>query len=170
MKWAGNDSHVNATIANQLGLYVTMYSPLQMAADTPEHYAPYMDAFQFIKDVAVDWEQTRYLAAEPGDILVIARQPRQETLTGSAKDFNAGRDTWFVGGVTDEEARTADFSLDFLTPGKTYEAVIYADAPDAHYKTNPKAYVITRRNVTAGDTMSVAMAPGGGFAVSLRAL
>jgi hypothetical protein len=169
-EWCGNDSHVNATIANQLGLYVTMYSPLQMAADTPDHYAPFMDAFQFIKDVAVDWDETRYLAAEPGDMLVVARKPRQETLTGSAKAFSAGRDTWFVGGVTDEEARDADFFLDFLTPGKTYEAVIYADAPDAHYATNPQAYEITRRNVAAGDSLSVHMAPGGGFAVSLRAL
>ena len=169
-EWCGNDSHVNATIANQLGLYVTMYSPLQMAADTPDHYAPFTDAFQFIKDVAVDWEETRYLAAEPGDILVIARKPKQETLSGSAKAFSAGRDTWFVGGVTDEEARDADFSLGFLTPGKTYEAVIYADAPDAHYATNPQAYVITRRNVTSADSLSVHMAPGGGFAVSLRAL
>ena len=169
-EWCGNDSHVNATIANQLGLYVTMYSPLQMAADTPDHYAPFMDAFQFIKDVAVDWDETRYLAAEPGDLLVIARRPRQSTLTGSAKAFSAGRDTWFVGGVTDEQARTADFALDFLTPGVTYEAVIYADAADAHYKTNPQAYEITRRNVTASDSLSVRMAPGGGFAVSLRAL
>ena len=169
-EWCGNDSHVNATIANQLGLYVTMYSPLQMAADTPEHYAPFMDAFQFIKDVAVDWDETRYLAAEPGDLLVVARRPKQSSLSGSAKAFSAGRDTWFVGGVTDEQARQADFSLDFLTPGKTYEAVIYADAADADYKTNPQAYEITRRNVTAGDAMSIRMAPGGGFAVSLRAL
>ena len=169
-EWCGNDSHVNATIANQLGLYVTMYSPLQMAADTPEHYAPFMDAFQFIKDVAVDWDETRYLAAEPGDLLVVARRPKQSSLSGSAKAFSAGRDTWFVGGVTDEQARQADFRLDFLTPGKTYEAVIYADAADADFKTNPQAYEITRRNVTAGDTMSIRMAPGGGFAVSLRAL
>ena len=169
-EWCDNDSHVNATIANQLGLYVTMYSPLQMAADTPEHYAPFMDAFQFIKDVAVDWSETRYLAAEPGDMLVIARRPKQSSLTGSAAAFNSGRDTWFVGGVTDEQARTADFALDFLTPGKTYEAVIYADAPDADYETNPQAYTITRRTVTSADSLSVRMARGGGFALSLRAL
>ena len=110
-----------------------------------------------IKDVAVDWEQSRYLFAEPGDYIVVARQARKDG-------------QWFLGGVTDEEARTADFALDFLTPGKTYEAVIYADAPDAHYLTNPQAYQITRRTVTAADSLSVVMAPGGGFGISLRAL
>ncbi|MBQ0097198.1 MAG: glycoside hydrolase family 97 protein [Bacteroidales bacterium] len=166
-EWCGNDSHVNATIANQLALYVTMYSPLQMAADTPEHYAPFMDAFQFIKDVAVDWNQTRYIAAEPGDYLIIARQPRQETLSGSAREFSHGKDTWFLGGVTDENAREFDVALDFLGEGK-YEAVIYADAPDAHYATNPQAYIITNKTVSADDTIHVAMVPGGGVAISFK--
>lgn len=169
-KWCGNKSHVNATIANQLGLYVTMYSPLQMAADAPEHYEPFMDAFQFIKDVAVDWDETRYLAAEPGDYLVIARKPKQSTLTGSAAAFSKGKDTWFVGGVTDEEQRTVTVDLGFLTPGKTYEAVLYTDAEDAHYKTNPQAYRISRSKVTTGDSLQVTMAPGGGFGLSLKAL
>ena len=166
-EWCGNDSHVNATIANQLGLYVTMYSPLQMAADTPEHYEPFMDAFQFIKDVAVDWRQSRYIAAEPGDYLIVARQPKQSTLSGSAKDFSYGRDTWFLGGVTDENAREFDVALDFLGEGD-YEAVIYSDASDADYLSNPQAYSISTRTVTASDTLHIAMAPGGGFAVSFR--
>ncbi|MGN1045883.1 MAG: glycoside hydrolase family 97 C-terminal domain-containing protein, partial [Candidatus Cryptobacteroides sp.] len=169
-EWCGNDSHVNATIANQLSLYVTMYSPLQMAADTPDHYRPFMDAFQFIKDVAVDWDETRYLAAEPNDYVVIARKPKQSSLSGSARDFSLGRDTWFLGGTTDEQERSVSVAMDFLTQGKTYEAVIYADAPDAHYKTNPQAYTITRRFVTAADKIDFTMAPGGGFAVSFRAL
>ena len=169
-EWCGNDSHVNATIANQLSLYVTMYSPLQMAADTPEHYAPFMDAFQFIKDVAVDWDETRYLSAEPGDFIVVARKPKQSTLSGSARDFSAGRDTWFVGGTTDECERTAEVALDFLTEGRTYEAVIYADAPDADYLSNPQAYVITTQQVTSEDSLTLRMAPGGGFAISLRAI
>lgn len=166
-EWCGNNSHVNATIANQLALYVTMYSPLQMAADTPEHYAPYMDAFQFIKDVAVDWNRSVYLAAEPGDYLIVARQPRQETLSGSARSFSAGRDTWFLGGITDEQAREFDVKLDFLGSG-SYEAVIYADSPDAHYLTAPKAYTITKNTVSSSDTLHLAMAPGGGVAVSFR--
>lgn len=166
-EWCGNDSHVNATIANQLALYVTMYSPLQMAADTPEHYAPFMDAFQFIKDVAVDWKQSRYIAAEPGDYLIIARQPRQETLSGSARTFSQGRDTWFLGGVTDENRREFDVALDFLGEGK-YEAIIYADAPDAHYATNPQAYTITDKTVSAADTIHIDMVPGGGVAISFR--
>ena len=166
-EWCGNDSHVNATIANQLALYVTMYSPLQMAADTPEHYAPHMDAFQFIKDVAVDWNRSVYLAAEPGDYLIVARQPRQETLSGSARSFSAGRDTWFLGGITDEQAREFDVKLDFLGSG-SYEAVIYADSPDAHYLTAPKAYTITKNTVSSSDTLHLAMAPGGGVAVSFR--
>ncbi len=166
-EWCGNDSHVNATIANQLGLYVTMYSPLQMAADTPEHYAPYMDAFQFIKDVAADWNRSVYLAAEPGDYIVVARQPRQESLSGSARSFSYGQDTWFLGGVTDEQARELDVRLDFLGEG-SYEATIYADSPDAHYLNNPKAYTITKNTVSADDSLHIAMAPGGGVAVSFR--
>ena len=150
-----NNSHVNATIANQLALYVTLYSPLQMAADVPEHYEQYMDAFRFIKDVAVDWDESRYLLAEPGDMIVIARRAK-----GSAE--------WFVGGVTDENRRTAEFSFDFLDPEKSYVATLYADAPDADYRTNPEAYTIRTGKVTAKSKLKVEMAPGGGFALSIR--
>lgn len=166
-EWCGNDSHVNATIANQLALYVTMYSPLQMAADTPEHYALFPDAFQFIKDVAVDWEETRYLAAEPGEYLIIARKPRQESLSGSAEEFNAGQQTWFLGGVTDENAREFDILADFLGEGE-YEATIYADAPDADCYSNPQAYTVSKMLVRSSDTLHLSMAPGGGIAVSFR--
>ena len=150
-----NNSHVNATIANQLALYVTLYSPLQMAADVPEHYEQYMDAFRFIKEVAVDWDESRYLLAEPGDMIVIARRAK-----GTAK--------WFVGGVTDENRRAAEFSFDFLDPEKSYVATLYADAPDANYRTNPEAYTIRTGKVTAKSKLKVEMAPGGGFALSIR--
>ena len=150
-----NNSHVNATIANQLALYVTLYSPLQMAADVPEHYEQYMDAFRFIKDVAVDWDESRYLLAEPGDLIVIARRAK-------------GSSAWFVGGVTDENRRTAEFSFDFLDPEKSYVATLYADAPDADYRTNPEAYTIRTGKVTAKSKLKVEMAPGGGFALSIR--
>ena len=150
-----NNSHVNATIANQLALYVTLYSPLQMAADVPEHYEQYMDAFRFIKEVAVDWDESRYLLAEPGDLIVIARRAK-----GSA--------AWFVGGVTDENRRTAELRLDFLDPEKSYVATLYADAPDADYRTNPEAYTIRTGKVTAKSKLKVEMAPGGGFALSIR--
>ncbi|WP_296111609.1 glycoside hydrolase family 97 protein [uncultured Alistipes sp.] len=150
-----NNSHVNATIANQLALYVTLYSPLQMAADVPEHYEQYMDAFRFIKEAAVDWDESRYLLAEPGDLIVIARRAK-----GTAK--------WFVGGVTDENRRTAEFSFDFLDPEKSYVATLYADAPDADYRTNPEAYTIRTGKVTAKSKLKVEMAAGGGFALSIR--
>jgi len=168
--WCGRTSHVNATIANQLSLYVTFYSPLQMAADTPDHYRPFMDAFQFIKDVAVDWEESRYIAAEPNDYIVVARRPKQSSLTGSAAAFSKGKDTWFLGGTTDENERDAEVALDFLTEGKRYEAVIYQDAIDAHYKTTPQAYVISKQVVSSEDKLVLHMAPGGGFAVSFKAL
>ena len=148
-----NTSWVNATIANQLGLYVTMYSPLQMAADYPEHYEQFMDAFQFIKDVEVDWRRSEYLLAEPGEYIVTARQGKK-----------SGK--WFMGGVNDENARTLSVPLSFLENGKTYEATIYADASDAHYRNNPQAYTITGRTVTSSDSLELFMAPGGGFAVS----
>ena len=148
-----NTSWVNATIANQLGLYVTMYSPLQMAADYPEHYEQFMDAFQFIKDVEVDWRRSEYLLAEPGEYIVTARQGKK-----------SGK--WFMGGVNDENARTLSVPLSFLENGKTYEATIYADASDAHYRNNPQAYTITGRTVTSSDSLEIFMAPGGGFAVS----
>ncbi len=155
--FSNNTSKVNATIANQLGLYVTMYSPLQMAADLPQHYEKFMDAFQFIKDVAVDWSESRYLTARPGDYVVIARK---------AKDSGQ----WFLGGVTDEQRRTFDLRLDFLDPDQKYEATIYRDAPDADFHTNPQAYEIEKQTVTSEDVLSVTAAPGGGFAVSFAVL
>lgn len=149
----GSNEHKKATIANQLALYVTMYSPLQMAADLPEHYAEKMDAFQFIKDVPVDWSKSIYLDAEPGDFIVAAR-----------KDKNS--EDWFVGGVANDPK---DFTVDlsFLTPGKTYKATLYSDAPDADAITNPEAYVITSFDVTSESKVPVWMAHGGGFAMSL---
>ena len=171
--------HMHHTICNQLGLYVTFYSPLQMAADLPENYANFMDAFQFIKDVAVDWDKSVYIDAEPGAYIITARHPKMSSLnsgrlTGksSAWEFanpdGKEHDTWFLGGVTDENARTFDVKLDFLTPGVQYEATIYADAPDADYETNPKAYTITRQTVTSDTSLNLRMARAGGFAVSLR--
>lgn len=156
-EWCGNDSHVNSTICGQLALYVTMYSPLQMAADTPDHYAKFMDAFQFIRDVAIDWSESRYLYAEPQDYLVIAR-----------KDKNS--DNWFLGGVTDEQTRTFSVALDFLEEGRNYEATIYKDAPDADCYENPQAYAIEKSVVSLQDKLELTMVPGGGFAVSFKAL
>lgn len=150
-----NKSHVNATICNQLALYLTMYSPLQMAADFPEHYMKYADAFQFIKDVAVDWRKSKYLFAEPGDYLIVARQ---------AKDSGQ----WFVGGVTDELSRSFDVPMSFLDAGENYEVTLYADSEDADYKTNPQSYVISKVSVTSESVVPVTMAPGGGFAMSIR--
>ena len=152
-----NTSWVNATIANQLALYVTMSSPLQMAADLPEHYEQFMDAFQFIKDVDIDWIQSKYLLAEPGEYVVIARQGKKDG-------------QWFCGGVTDDQKRTLEVPMNFLDPGKTYEATIYADADDADYKQNPQAYKIWKQNVTADDVLSMTMARGGGFAMSFKEL
>ena len=149
-----NTSWVNATIANQLALYVTMSSPLQMAADLPEHYEQFMDAFQFIKDVDIDWIQSKYLLAEPGDYVVVARQGKKNG-------------QWFVGGVTDDNKRTLDVPFNFLEAGKTYEATIYADAEDADYKDNPQAYNIYTENVTSDSVLPISMARGGGFAISM---
>lgn len=154
-KFCDNKSHVNATIANQLALYLTMYSPLQMAADFPEHYEQFPDAFQFIKDVAVDWQKSKYLLAEPGDYIVVARKAK-------------GTGQWFAGGVTDEEKRTLDIPMNFLDTGKTYIAKIYADAPDADYQTNPQAYVINEQEVTSETILPITMARGGGFAISFN--
>ena len=212
------------TICNQLGLYVTFYSPLQMAADFPEHYEPHMDAFQFIKDVAVDWDTSIYLYAEPGDYIVTARKPKISSLNkaadgvGNLPDGKKGvvsgaaryvfaldeggrlasdvrgemptignlfepRDVWYIGGVTDENAREVEVKLDFLKPGVKYEATIYADAKDASgYVSdvhigweaarsegyNPKAYTITKKKVTSKSKLKLRMAPCGGFAVSIR--
>lgn len=149
-----NHGHVNATLCNQLALYVTLYSPLQMAADVPENYMRYADAFRFIKDVAVDWDESRYLAAEPGEYIIAARREK-------------GGQRWFVGGVTNEDARTMTVDFSFLTKGQKYMATIYADAKDADYETNPEKYVISRRVVTAKDKEKIFMARGGGFAMSL---
>ena len=149
-----NHGHVNATLCNQLALYVTLYSPLQMAADVPENYMRYADAFRFIKDVAVDWDESRYLAAEPGEYIIAARREK-------------GGQRWFVGGVTNEDARTMTVDVSFITKGQKYMATIYADAKDADYETNPEKYVISRRVVTAKDKEKIFMARGGGFAISL---
>ena len=219
--WGKKMSH---TICNQLGLYVTFYSPLQMAADFPEHYEQYMDAFQFIKDVAVDWDTSIYIMAEPGDYIVTARHPKISSLNkaaegvGTLSDGKKGvisnatkyvynlpddaqlstvnyqlstpHDVWYVGGITDETAREVSVKLDFLQPGVKYEAIIYADAPDAcglpddseltssnasHFKIqnselkyNPQAYTITKKTVTSKSVLKLKMAPCGGFAVSIR--
>ena len=153
----GSKSYVHTTLCGQLALYLVMYSPLQMAADLPENYAKYDDAFQFIRDVAVDWDDSRYIEAEPGDYITVARRAK-------------GTDNWFVGGKCDENGHRAVVKLDFLDPGRRYECTIYKDAPDADYEKNPKAYVITRRTVKRGQTIKVDEARGGGFAVSLKAL
>lgn len=145
---------VQTTLAKQLALYVTLYSPLQMAADLVENYEKHMDAFQFIKDVAVDWDDSKYIEAEPGDYITVARKAK-------------GTDNWFVGGITDENARTANFTLDFLTPGKQYVAILYADGKDADYKENPTSYLIKKGIVTNKTKMSVKEARSGGFALSL---
>jgi hypothetical protein len=149
-----NNSHVNSTLANQLALYVTMYSPLQMAADLPKHYEQFMDAFQFIKDVAIDWEKSVYLEAEPGDYITIARKE---------KDGN----NWFVGNVNGENSRISEIEFDFLEKGKTYIATVYADAEDAHYKDNPQAYEIKKYSVNSKSELSQKSAPGGGYAISI---
>ena len=150
-----NHSRVRTTLARQLALYVTMYSPLQMAADVPEHYQEHMDAFQFIKDVALDWDKSLYLEAEPGDYITIARKEK-------------GADRWFVGCTADENGHDARIALDFLTPGKKYTATIYADAKDASWDKNPKAYTIKQMTVTSKTKLSLHAASGGGFAISIK--
>ena len=149
-----NHSHVNSTLARQLALYVTMYSPLQMAADLPENYERFMDAFQFIKDVAVDWDDSRYLEAEPGQYVAAARRAK-------------GTGNWFVGCTAGEQGHESELTLDFLEPGKQYVATVYADAPDADYKTNTQAYIIRKGVVTSKTTLKLKAAPGGGYAISL---
>lgn len=149
-----NHGQIHTTLAKQLALYVTLYSPLQMAADLPESYERHLDAFQFIKDVAVDWDDSKYLEAEPGDYITVARKAK-------------GTGNWFVGGITDENARVSTFTLDFLEPGKEYVATLYADAKDADYEKNPTAYQIKKGIVTNKTKISVKMARSGGFALSL---
>lgn len=148
---------VQSTLATQLAEYVVLYSPVHMAADLPENYEKRPDAFQFIKDVPVDWETSRTIAGAIGDYAVVARQER-------------GRADWYLGAVNDEVARSVPVSLDFLAPGKRYEAQIYADAPGADYVANPHAIRITKRMVRRGERMMIAMAPGGGQAIRFRAL
>lgn len=152
--WSDNPSWVRTTLCGQLALYLTMYSPLQMAADLPEHYEKYDDAFQFIRDVATDWDDSRYLEAEPARYITVARKAK-------------GTDRWFIGGKCNEDGHQSDLRLDFLDKGKKYVCTVYADAKDADYEKNPKAYTITRRTVKQGDRLRLKMAPGGGFAVSL---
>ena len=154
--WSDNPNYVHTTLVGQLALYVTMYSPLQMVADLPENYAKYMDAFQFIKDVACDWDDSRYLEAEPGDYITVARKAK-------------GTDNWFIGGKCDENGHKSVVKLDFLDKGKKYDCTIYADAKDASFDKNPKSYTITKKTVKRGDVLKLAEAPGGGFAVSLIA-
>lgn len=149
-----NNSHVNTTLANQLGLYVVMYSPLQMAADLPENYNRFLDAFQFIKDVPVEWSTSKYLEAEPGYYITIAR-----------KDKNSNN--WFVGNSNGYNARISTITLDFLEKGKKYEAIIYADAADADYKTNPQACKISKQKVTNKTKLKLRTAAGGGYAISI---
>lgn len=155
--WSDNTSWVRTTLCGQLALYLTMYSPLQMAADLPENYERFDDAFQFIRDVACDWDDSRYIEAEPARYITVARKAK-------------GTDNWFIGGKCNEDGHKSAFKLDFLDKGHKYECTVYADAKDASYDKNPKAYTITKRTVKAGDTLKLTMAAGGGFAVSLKAL
>lgn len=149
-----NSSHVNTTIANQLSLYVTIASPLQMAADFPETYEKFIDAFQFIKDVAMDWDKSNYLEAEPGQYVTVARKEK-------------GNDSWFIGSTNGETGRNAKIDFSFLEPGQSYIATIYADAKDAHYKTNPQTYNIRKVVVNSKSKLSQYCAPGGGMAISV---
>lgn len=150
----GNTSHANCTIANQLALYVVMSSPLQMAADLPENYTRFLDAFQFIKDVALDWDESIYLEAEPGEYITVARKAK-------------GSEKWFVGNVCGEKGYNSIITLYFLTPGKKYIATIYSDAKDADYKKNPQAYEIREITVTSKTKLTQKSAPGGGYAISI---
>ena len=149
-----NGSRANSTIGGQLALYVTMYSPLQMAADFPENYEKHLDAFQFIKDVALDWDKSIYLEAEPMEYITAARKAK-------------GSSSWFVGSVTGLKPHNSTLRLDFLDKGKTYVATVYADAPDADYKTNPQAYTITKGLVTAKSVLKLHSVAGGGYAISI---
>ncbi len=153
-EWSDNTSWARITLAGSLALYLTMYSPLQMAADLPENYEKFDDAFQFIRDVACDWDESIYLEAEPADYITVARKAK-------------GTDNWFIGGKCDENGHQSVIKLDFLDKGRKYDCTIYADAKGAHYDTNPQAYTITKRVVKKGDVLKVKEAPGGGFAVSL---
>ena len=150
-----NNSQVRSTLARQLALYVTMYSPLQMAADIPENYERFMDAFQFIKDVAIDWDESKYLEAEPGEYITIARRAK-------------GTDDWYLGCTAGYNGHKSDLKLDFLTPGKKYEATIYADAKGTAWNNNPQAYTITKKKVTNKSKLKLTAGIGGGYAVSIK--
>jgi hypothetical protein len=146
---------VHTTLAKQLALYVTMYSPLQMAADLPENYEKYPDAFQFIKDVAADWQESKYLEAEPGDYLTVVRKAKNS-------------EKWFLGAITDENARKTKIKLDFLSPNTKYKATIYQDSKTADWKNNPISYEIITKTVTNNDAIQLVLANGGGAAVSFE--
>jgi hypothetical protein len=156
-----DEEQVHSTLANQLALYVVLYSPMQMAADLPENYLDENDdfhpMFQFIRDVAVDWDQSQILEAEIGDYVITTRKEK-------------GTDNWFLGAVTDENERTAEISLDFLDDNTTYQATIYRDGDEAHWKDNPTDYKIETREVTSDSTLDLWMAPGGGTAISFEVL
>ncbi|MBQ6765383.1 MAG: glycoside hydrolase family 97 catalytic domain-containing protein, partial [Paludibacteraceae bacterium] len=155
---AKKGGRVYTTIANQLSLYVTLASPLQMAADLPESYEQFMDAFQFIKDVALDWDKSVYIEAEPMEYITTARKQK-------------GTENWFIGGTNGGKARTSEFKLDFLTPGVKYEAVIYHDAKDSDCRTdNSKKYIIEKKAVTNRTRLKIHSVEGGGFAISIKAL
>lgn len=155
--WSSNQNYVHTTLVGQLALYLVMYSPLQMAADLPENYQKYDDAFQFIRDVPCDWDDSKYLEAEPAKFITVARKGK-------------GSDDWYVGGKCDADGHKSVVKLDFLDKGRIYDCTIYADAQDASFDKNPKAYVITHKRVRRGDTLRLNEAPGGGFAVSLKAV
>lgn len=154
--WSNNQNYVHTTLVGQLALYLTMYSPLQMVADLPENYKKYNDAFQFIKDVPCNWSRSIYLEAEPADYITVARQDKNSN-------------DWYIGGKCDENGHKSVLKLDFLDKDYIYDCTIYADAKNADYKNNPKAYEITHRKVKKGDVLKLTMAPGGGFAISLEA-
>ena len=155
--WSNNPSYVHTTLCGQLSLYLVMYSPLQMAADLPENYEKYDDAFQFIRDIACDWDDSKYIEAEPAKYITVARKAK-------------GTDNWFIGGKTDADERTAVVKLDFLDKGVKYECTVYRDGDDADYESNPTSYVIEKKTVMKGDTLKIKEARGGGFAVSLMAM
>ncbi|MBK8723157.1 MAG: glycoside hydrolase family 97 catalytic domain-containing protein, partial [Saprospiraceae bacterium] len=146
---------VHTTLSKQLALYITLYSPLQMAADLPENYEKKLDAFQFIKDVPVEWDFSKYIDAEIGDFIIAVRKEK-------------GKDNWYLGAITDENARNKEIKLDFLTPGKKYEATIYRDNDKSHWKDNPEAYSIDTKTVDANTSMIIKMAQGGGCAISFK--
>jgi hypothetical protein len=152
---ADPNRQVQTTLVKQLALYITLYSPLQMAADLPENYAKHMDAFQFIKDVAVDWDDTKILEAEPGDYLTIARKAK-------------GTSDWFIGAITNENSRNSTVALNFLDKSKKYIAIIYADTDNADWKENPEAYKITKYLVDANTKLNLKLAKGGGAAISIK--